>query len=190
MTSAEFVRLARNRFERVFDALVDEARRERAMLLLLTGYAAAWTLYATIAKSGEDIHPDMGEMVAWSREVGLGTPKHPPLAAWLVGARFRVFPREDWAYYLFAMILPTVALWIAWRISARYLPPDKRVVGIALLTFLPFYNFLAFKFNANAVLTPLWAATTWWFLRSFESRRVGWAILTGVAASAAMLGKY
>jgi 4-amino-4-deoxy-L-arabinose transferase-like glycosyltransferase len=190
MTSAEFVRLARNRFERVFDALVDNARCERAMLLLLAGYAAAWSLYAAIAKSGEDIHPDMGEMVAWSREVGLGTPKHPPLAAWLVGAWFRVFPREDWAYYLFAMILPTVALWIAWRISARYLPPDKRVVGIALLTFVPFYNFLALKFNANAVLTPLWAATTWWFLRSFEPGRIGWAVLAGVGAAAAMLGKY
>ena len=190
MTSAEFVRLARDRFERVFDALVDEARCERAMPLLLTGYAAAWTLYASIAKSGENIHPDMGEMVAWSREVGLGTPKHPPLAAWLVGAWFKVFPHEDWAYYLFAMILPTVALWIAWCISARYLPPDKRVVGIALLTFVPFYNFLALKFNANAVLTPLWAATTWWFLRSFVARRIGWAVLAGVGAAAAMLGKY
>lgn len=190
MTSAEFVRLARNWFERVFDALVDGARCERTMVLLLAGYAALWTFYASIAKSGEDIHPDMGEMVAWSREVGLGTPKHPPLAAWLVGAWFRVFPREDWAFYLFAMILPTVALWAAWRISARYLPPDKRVVGLALLTFVPFYNFLALKFNANTVLIPLWALTTWWFLRSFETRRVAWAVLAGIGGAAAMLGKY
>src|SRR5208282_5899548 len=105
MTSS-FVQLARNWFERVYDALVDNGRCERAMLLLLAGYAAAWSLYASIAKSGEDIHPDMGEMVAWSREVGLGTPQHPPLAAWMVGAWFRVFPHDDWAYYLFAMILP------------------------------------------------------------------------------------
>ena len=58
-----------------------------------------------------------------------------------------------------------------------------------LLTFVPFYNVHAIKFNANTVLTPFWALTTWWFLRSFETRRVGWAVLAGIAA-AAMLAKY
>jgi 4-amino-4-deoxy-L-arabinose transferase-like glycosyltransferase len=185
-----FAGLARNWFERIYAALVDDARSERTMALLLACYAVAWSLYASIAKSSQDIHPDMGEMVAWSREVGLGTPKHPPLAPWLVGAWFRVFPREDWAYYLFTMILPTVALWVTWRISAIYLSRDKRVVGIAILTLVPFYNFLALKFNANTVLTPFWAATTWWFLRSFETRRVGWAVLAGIGSAATMLGKY
>jgi hypothetical protein len=40
------------------------------------------------------------------------------------------------------------------------------------------------------VLTPLWAVLTWWFLRSYDTRRAGWAVLAGVAAAAAMLGKY
>ena len=87
-------------------------------------------------------------------------------------------------------MLATVALWIAWRVAARYLPADKRVVGIALLTLVPFYNFHALKFNANTVLIPFWAATTWWFLRSLETRRAGWAVLAGSGAAAAMLGKY
>src|SRR5262249_15879639 len=130
---------------------------------VLVGYIATWTVYAIIAKSSQDIHTDMGEMVVWSREAGLGTPKHPPLAAWLVRLWFSIFPSQDWAYYLFAVILATVGLWAAWRISARYLPDDKRVAGIALLTLVPFYNFHALKYNANTVLTPLWALTTWWF---------------------------
>jgi 4-amino-4-deoxy-L-arabinose transferase-like glycosyltransferase len=190
MTAATFVLSAHNRFERLFDALVDPARRERTMLVVLACYFAVWSLYAAIAKSSQDIHTDMGEFVAWSREVGLGTPKHPPLGAWLVRAWFTVFPREDWAYYCFAILLPTLALWITWRLAARYLPPDKRVAGIVLLTFVPFYNFHAIKFNANTVLTPFWALATWWFLRSFETRRVGWAVLTGIAAATAMLAKY
>jgi 4-amino-4-deoxy-L-arabinose transferase-like glycosyltransferase len=190
MTTAEFVLSVRHRLEWLFDALVDPARCERRMTLVLAGYAATWSLYAAIAKSSQDIHADMGEMVAWSSEIGLGGPKHPPLGAWLVRAWFSVFPRQDWAYYVFAVLLATVALWIAWRLSARYLPSDKRVVGIALLTLVPFYNFHALKFNANTVLTPLWAATTWWFLRSFETRRAGWAVLAGIGAAAAMLGKY
>jgi len=190
MTAAALVLSARTRIERLFDALVDPARRERTMLVVLACYFAIWSLYATISQSSQDIHTDMGEFIAWSREVGLGTPKHPPLGAWLVRAWFSVFPREDWAYYCLAILLPTVALWITWRLAARYLPPDKRIVGMALLTFVPFYNFHAIKFNANTVLTPFWALATWSFLRSFETRRVGWATFAGIAAAAAMLAKY
>jgi 4-amino-4-deoxy-L-arabinose transferase-like glycosyltransferase len=190
MTTAEYIKLARNPFERLFDALVDPARRERTMALLLACYAAVWSLYGTIAKSGQDIHFDMGEMVAWSHEVILGTPKHPPLSAWLVRAWFSVMPYAPWAYYLFAVIVATAALWIAWRMSAPYLTPEKRVVGLVLLTFVPFYNFHALKFNANTVTMPFWAATTWWFLRAFETRRAGWAALAGAGAAASMLGKY
>src|ERR1700730_17304144 len=176
--------------ERLLDSLLDPARRERAVLALLAAYAAIWSVYGAIAKSSQDIHFDMGEMIAWSREVTLGPPKHPPLPAWLVQACFSVFPLEDWAYYLFAILLATAALWIAWKASAPYLTGEKRVVGLALLTLVPVYNFHALKFNANTVMTPLWALTTWWFLRSFETRSPTYALLAGLAAAAAMLGKY
>jgi len=177
-------------FERMLDALVDPARRERAVMWLLTAYCAAWSLYGAIAKGSQDVHFDMGEMVAWSRDAGIGTPKHPPLAAWLVGAWFKVFPQQDWAYYLFAMVLATFALWVAWRASEGYLEGEKRIAGLLLLTFIPFFNFHALKYNANTVLIPLWAPVTWFFLRSYETRSVIWAALAGAAAAAAMMGKY
>jgi hypothetical protein len=176
--------------ERLLDALLDRTRGERTCLLMLAGYAAVWGLYAAIAKSSQDLHFDMGEMIALSREDLLGTPKHPPLASWLVRLWFGVFPLADWAYYLFAMVVATAGLWIAWKLSSRYLDGEKRVVGLALLTLVPLFNFHALKFNANAVLVPFWAATTWWFLRSFETRDLGHAALAGLAAAAAMLGKY
>jgi hypothetical protein len=103
---------------------------------------------------------------------------------------FSVFPLTDWSYYLFAIVLAASALWMAWMISAHYLDAEKRVVGLALLTLVPFYNFHALKFNANTVMVPLWAATTWCFLRSFATRSSVWAALAGLAAAAAMLGKY
>jgi hypothetical protein len=107
------------------------------------------------------------------------------LRAW-----FSIFPTADWAYYLLAMTNVGLALWIAWRLSARFLDGEKRVVGIALLTLVPFFNFHGLKFNVNTILLPLWAATTLWFLRSFDSRRVLDAALCGLFAAAAMYGKY
>ena len=160
------------------------------MALLLTAYAVMWTLYGIIAKGSQDIHFDMGEMVSWSHEVVLGTPKHPPLAAWLVRLWFEIFPAQGWAYYLFAVVLATLALWVAWHVAAPFCSPQKRVVGVVLLSLVPFYNFHALKFNANTVLIPFWALTTWWFLRSLETRRAGWAVLAGAGAAASVLGKY
>src|SRR5262249_44264483 len=153
-------------------------------------YVALWTLYGAIAKSSQDIHADMSEQFALSRELSFGYPKHPPLAMVVVRAWFSVFPTADWAYYLLAMANVGFALWIAWRVSARFLDGEKRVVGLALLTLVPFFNFHGLKFNVNTILLPLWAATTLWFLRSFETRRVFDAALAGLFAAAAMYGKY
>jgi 4-amino-4-deoxy-L-arabinose transferase-like glycosyltransferase len=176
--------------ERLLDALSDPARRERTAVAVLLGYVALWTLYGTLAKASQDINADMSEQYVLSRELAWGYPKHPPLAMAVVRAWFAVFPTADWAYYLLATATAGLALWIAWRLSARFLDGEKRVVGLALLTLVPFFNFHALKFNQNSVLMPLWAVTTLWFLRSFENRRVLDAALAGLGAAACMYGKY
>src|SRR6266702_666799 len=178
------------RIERLFDVLADPARGERTVVAVLLGYVALWTLYGVIAKGSQDIHADMSEQFALGRELALGYPKHPPLAMAVVRAWFAVFPTADWAYYLLAMVNVGLALWIVWRLTARFLDGEKRVLGLALLTLVPFFNFHGLKFNVNTVLLPLWAATTLWFLRSFETRRVLDTALAGLGAAAAMYGKY
>jgi hypothetical protein len=112
------------------------------------------------------------------------------MTAWLAGLWFTVFPLTAWAYYLLAISVAGVGLWSAWRLSARWLDGDKRILGLALLTLVPFYNFHALKYNANTVQIPFWGLTTWWFLRSFETCRPLYAALAGLAAAGAMLTKY
>jgi 4-amino-4-deoxy-L-arabinose transferase-like glycosyltransferase len=179
-----------SRLARLRAALIDPARRERTVLWLLAAYTVVWTAYGAIAKAPQGLHPDMTEIVAWSRDLALGYMKHPPLAAWLVRGWFDVFPMAEWSYYLLAMLMPALALWIAWRLMADYLDAEKQVVGLALLTLVPFFNFHALKYNVNTVLMPLWAATTLWFLRSYRTRDAGYAALAGLGAAASMYGKY
>jgi hypothetical protein len=176
--------------ERLFEALTNPARRERTAAAVLFGYVALWTLYAVLAKGSQDIHRDMSEQFVLSGELAWGYPKHPPFAMAVVRAWFAVFPTADWAYYLLAMATAGLALWIAWWLSARFLDDERRVIGLALLTLVPFFNFHALKFNQNTVLMPLWAATTLWFLRSFEGRRMLDAALAALGAAACMYGKY
>ena len=189
MVAAE-VRYPYKLFVRLVGALIDTKRCNGVMLLLLITYAATWTLYGSIARSSQDLHPDMTELISWSRDLSLGYLKHPPLAAWLVRLWFTIFPLVDWSYYLLAMLMPTIALWIFWRLSADYLQIEHRVVGVALLMLIPFYNFHALKFNANTVLLPTWTATTFWFLRSYKDGSAFYSTLAGLGAGACMLGKY
>jgi 4-amino-4-deoxy-L-arabinose transferase-like glycosyltransferase len=176
--------------ERLLGALVDPARRERTAVVVLAVYVAVWTLYGVLAKASQDLHSDMTEMVAWSRELAFGYPKHPPLAAWLTRLWFAVFPLADWSFYLLAMTVAGVALWIVWRLAGDYLDGEKRALALALMTFVPFFNFHALKFNANTILLPLWAATALCFLRSYERKSGLWAALAGLLAAGSMLGKY
>ena len=179
-----------NRLFRLHAALTDPARADRTVLVLLAVYCVVWTAYGTMAKAPQGLHPDMTEIVAWSRDLALGYLKHPPFAAWLAAGWFELMPMAEWSYYALAMLMPVAALWIAWRLMGDYLDAEKRVAGLALLTLIPFFNFHALKYNVNTVLLPLWAATTLWFLRSYRTRDMLDATFAGAAAALAMYGKY
>ncbi len=180
----------KNDARRIAASIVDPANANVTVLAALAAYVGVWTAYGTITKQAQGLNPDMTELVAWSRDLDFGYAKHPPLAAWLVRGWFELFPVTDWAYYLLAMLMPALALWVVWRLMADYLPLSKRVAGLALLTLVPFFSFHALKFNVNTVLMPLWAVATYYFLKSYVTRSPRLAALAGLTAAACMLGKY
>src|SRR5215831_5229025 len=190
MAFVEFFRAPTGWLSRWIDALTDPVRRERAVLTLVAAYVALWTIYGLIAKSSQDLHFDMTELVAWAREPAFGYPKHPPLAAMVVKLWFTVFPLADWSYYLFAIVVAAATLWVVWHLAGDYLDGEKRVVALAMLMLVPFFNFHALKFNVNSLLPLMWALTAFFFFRSYERRSVVYAALAGIAAGGAMLGKY
>lgn len=176
--------------ERLVAALTDPARRERTVVAVLVAYVLIWTLYAVIAKASQGVHFDMARSFSLWQQSGFGYETHPPFAVVVSGLWFSVFPVADWSFYLLSMSVIGVAFWICWKLWGDYLDGGKRVIALALLMLVPFFNFHALKYNNNTILIPLWAATTLFFLRSFENRRLRDAAFAGVAAAAAMYGKY
>jgi len=174
---------------RLFDALTDPLRRERTAVACIIGFVAAWTLYALLAKGSQDIHQDVGELVGWSREPGLGY-NHPPLGVWVVTFWFTVFPRADWAAHLLAATNAGVTVWICWKLFGNWLDDTKRVVALAMLALIPLYTFQALVYNANTAMMPAWAAATLFFLRAWRDRRPADAAFAGASAGASMLAKY
>jgi 4-amino-4-deoxy-L-arabinose transferase-like glycosyltransferase len=177
-------------FAGLVDGLCDPRRRRRVAAGLVCAYTAAWTLYGVIAKSSQDLNADMAEMVVWAREPALGYPKHPPLLAFVVKLWFSIFPLADWAFTLLATITVAAGIYLAIELNGIWLEREKRAAVPFLLGLIPFYNVLALKFDQNSALIPLWALAMWGLIRSLESRRTGWAMVTGLAAAAAMLTKY
>jgi len=174
---------------RLFDGLTDPLRRERTAAVCIVGFVAVWTLYAVIAKGSQDVHQDVGELVGWSREPGLGY-NHPPLSVWVMTLWFAIFPRADWAAHLLATTNAGITLWICWKLFGDWLDETKRVVALAMLALVPLYTFQALVYNANTAMLPVWAAATLFFLRAWKDHRPADAALAGASAGASMLAKY
>jgi hypothetical protein len=176
--------------DRLVNGLTDTARRDRTAVGVIAAYVVIWTLYGILAQGGQNVHSDSAQWVVLSRELSLGYWAHPPFCAWLVMAWFAVFPVADWAYTLLCLVLAGFTLLAGWHLFGRFLNAEKRVIALALLTFIPFFNFHILKYDHDQVLMPVAAATTFWMFRSFETRSIGFAALAGAGAAVAMLTKY
>src|SRR4030081_4167051 len=100
--------------------LAAQASDPTASLWLVIGFAAAhavlWTLILINLKAAQDVHMDVAEAFAWGQKFQLGYGKHPPLAGWVAGLWFSLFPVADWATYALAMTTVACGLVICWLV--------------------------------------------------------------------------
>jgi 4-amino-4-deoxy-L-arabinose transferase-like glycosyltransferase len=178
------------RWRKPFLSWLDGIEAGWAVPLLLAGFVAVWMGFLVIAYLCGDLHPDVLETWTLGRRFEWGYSKHPPLMGWVARAWTSVFPLTNWSFQLMALTNSAIALWAVDLISRRFVRGDKRIVVLLLLMLLPTYQFHAQRFNANSVLLAIWPIATYCFLRSFETRQVGWAVAAGATAALAMLGKY
>lgn len=169
---------------------VGESDAGSAIPLLILGFVCIWQAFLAIAYVGGDLHPDVLETWTLGRNIEWGYAKHPPLMGWIARAWTSIFPLANWSFQLLALTNAALALGIVDLISRRFVQGEKRLIVLLLLMLTPIYQFHAQRFNANSVLLATWPLATYCFLRSFETRQLGWAVAAGAAAALAMLGKY
>lgn len=162
----------------------------RTVFPLLMLYVALLAAFATFANASVSLHHDTTELWAWGKEFELGYAKHPPLAAWLAGAWFQVMPREDWSAYLLASVNVGVGLAGAWMVAGVFLGPLGRLASVLFLALTPAYSLWALKFNVNAPLISIWPWAGYFFLKSLETRRIGFGVCAGLLCGMALLTKY
>lgn len=170
--------------------LESSAAPERQLLQLLLVYGVVLTAFAIFALGSRHLHHDMTEVWAWGKEFQLGYAKHPPLSAWIAGLWFTVMPRTSWSFYLLSSLNIAVALSGVWMLAGVFVGTLGRLAAILFLVLTPSFSFWALKFNVNAPLISTWPWTTYFFLRSLETRRIDFSISAGILGGIAMLTKY
>src|SRR3981081_2510910 len=166
----------------------------KTSLWLVIGFAVAhavlWTFVLANLKAAQDVHMDVAEAFAWGQKFQLGYGKHPPLAGWIAGLWFKIFPVADWSIYALAMATLGCGLVISWLIALRVGDRRRAFFTVVMLALYPIFNFKGFKYNPDLlqlVTLPLLVLT---YLDAFEKRDVKSGLWLGLAGALALMTKY
>src|SRR5437764_8041814 len=187
---------ARRRFgpRRMAAWLVAAAYNRKTAPWLVAGFAAAhavlWTLVLSNLKAAQDVHMDVAEAFAWGQKFQLGYGKHPPLAGWIAGLWFKLFPVADWSTYLLAMTTLGCALVICWAIALRVVDRRRAFFTAVMLALYPVFNFKGFKYNPDLLQLVTLPLLVLAYLNAFEKRSVRAGLWLGLAGALALMTKY
>jgi 4-amino-4-deoxy-L-arabinose transferase-like glycosyltransferase len=161
---------------------------------LVIGFAAVhamlWTLVLSNLKAAQDVHMDVAEAFAWGQKFQFGYGKHPPLAGWVAGLWFKLFPVADWSSYALAMATLGCGLVICWGIALRVVDRRRAFFTVAMLALYPVFNFKGFKYNPDLLQLVTLPLLVLAYLHAFEKRTVRAGLWLGLAGALALMTKY
>src|SRR6266487_3690627 len=174
--------------------LAASASDPKASLWLVIGFAVAhavlWTFILINLKAAQDVHMDVAEAFAWGQKFQLGYGKHPPLAGWVAGLWFRIFPVADWATYALAMATLGCGIVISWLIGLRVVDRRRAFFVVVTLALYPIFNFKGFKYNPDLLQLVTLPLVVLAYLNAFEKRDVKSGLWLGLAGALAVMTKY
>src|SRR3954447_19137405 len=184
----------RPKLRRLAAWLAASASDPKASLWLVIGFAAAhaalWTLVLANLKAAQDVHMDVAEAFAWGQKFQFGYGKHPPLAGWVAGLWFKLFPVADWSSYALAMATLGCGLVICWFIALRVVDRRRAFFTVVMLALYPIFNFKGFKYNPDLLQLVTLPLLVLAYLDAFEKRSVRAGLWLGLAGALALMTKY
>src|SRR5712664_4160774 len=157
---------------------------------LAVAHAVLWTLILINLKAAQDVHMDVAEAFAWGQKFQLGYGKHPPLAGWVAGLWFSLFPVKDWATYALAMATLGSGLVICWFIALRVVDRRRAFFVVVMIALYPIFNFKGFKYNPDLLQLVTLPLVVLAYLNAFEKRTWRAGIWLGLAGALALMTKY
>src|ERR1700730_4112718 len=174
--------------------LAARASDPRAGIWLVLGFVIAhavlWTLILINLKAAQDVHMDVAEAFAWGQKFQFGYGKHPPLAGWVAGLWFKLFPVADWSTYALAMATLGCGLVICWLVALRVVDRRRAFFTVVMLALYPIFNFKGFKYNPDLLQLVILPLLVLAYLHAFEKRSARAGLWLGLAGALALMTKY
>src|SRR5436853_696540 len=155
-----------------------------------TLHAVLWTFILINLKAAQDVHMDVAEAFAWGQKFQFGYGKHPPLAGWVAGLWFKLFPVANWATYALAMAVLGCGLVISWLIALRVVDRRRAFLVVLMLALYPIFNFKGFKYNPDLLQLVTMPLLVLAYLDAFAKRSFRSGAWLGLAGALALMTKY
>lgn len=146
--------------------------------------------WLVLAISPLELYGDEAQYWTWSRSFEFGYFTKPPLIAWIIAASTSVFGDDAFGVRFAAPLCHAIAaLFIG--LSARDLA-GPRIGALAMFAYatLPAVSYSSLIISTDAPLLACWGVALWTFVRLLLTRRLGWAVATGLAVAVGLNAKY
>ncbi|MDR2781877.1 MAG: glycosyltransferase family 39 protein [Holosporaceae bacterium] len=155
---------------------------------LIAAYLAAFSIIPMLTRN--IIPHDMIENLYWGKELQLGYAKHPPLFAWISYFFYKLFGSWSESLYILTQLNLLLGFYFIYKTSNLILDRKKSIASVLIFMASACAVFGNEKFNASTILMSLFPAMFYFFMRLLKFCKKIDAVLLGIFAALAFIGKY
>ncbi len=134
---------------------------------------------------------DSLEGIFWGSLHDFGTPKHPPLAAWITYLVYSVF-KTDFSIYLLCTIFISTGFFYIYKIAKFFLDEKKAILSVLLMEGCWAYTYITsyYGFNPDVVLLCFLPMITYYSYKAVNTNDVSDWLKLGIITGLSLLNKY
>ncbi len=172
----------------IIDRFKNLNHETKVFYIFLAVHLIVWTGVALI----RNVMPaDSLEGVWWGSLMDFGSPKHPPLAAWLT--YFAYAPLKlDFCVYLMSQLFIIGGFIYTYRLSRYFLDENKSMLSVILLEGCWIYSYITgyYGFNPDVVLLFTLPAITYYFYNCMKDDKPSDWLKMAILVGLSLLNKY
>ena len=134
---------------------------------------------------------DSLEGIYWGSLLDFGSPKHPPLAAWITYFSYLPF-KSDWSIYFISQFFIVAGFIYTYRLAKYFLDENKSMLSVIVLEGCWIYSYVTgyYGFNPDVVLMFTLPAITFYFYNCMKDNKPSDWLKMGVLVGLSCLNKY
>lgn len=162
------------------------------LTIFILTHIVVWTVLPSILFC--KLHVNAIDNYACGVEFQMGYYKHPPFSSWIIGLWFKIFPVNNFFFFLLEQINRAIGFIFLYLLALKMLPKNKAYLSVILLELIHFYTFST-TFRADAlqhetIQLSLWPMAMYFFYLSiFYDKTIHW-ILLAFSCVAVVLSRY